>query len=400
MLHTKTRPILRAPFKQQCNHPNRVPVSLQGALILKIIRGKYPPISSSYSKPLSEMLDRLLDRDTRIRPRCDGIFKAPAASSWASTLAIPLPGVRPCATGITSSSTSGADTGSRTRPLSAAVDSNNSVKAVGVSNSGQRPVSGQEKERSSEKDIYRLEKLRMEKEKEKEKFRMEKLRMEKAERERAEKERESASHAAVPVQRQPPSRRRPLHEASPSSVKPRTDGEVAADLIRKAPPVNRHAPGGGGGGEIIRPRSGIKAAGRPSSASGDGGGRIFVSPYAAGGAGMGGFVVAAPPSARPGSAARGSPSVERGASYRQVIGRLLPICAFVSVSFYLSPLTLPLFLSFSPNLPEVDDTKSIEILSISIPTHPHQHQSPTESPTSAWCNQMHIRMLENVNHPV
>lgn len=40
----------------------------QGALILKILRGKYPPISSSYSKPLHEMVDRLLLKDYRQRP--------------------------------------------------------------------------------------------------------------------------------------------------------------------------------------------------------------------------------------------------------------------------------------------------------------------------------------------
>lgn len=40
----------------------------QGALILKILRGKYNPISSSYSKPLHEMVDRLLLKDYRQRP--------------------------------------------------------------------------------------------------------------------------------------------------------------------------------------------------------------------------------------------------------------------------------------------------------------------------------------------
>ncbi len=40
----------------------------QGALILKILRGKYNPISSNYSKPLHEMVDRLLLKDYRQRP--------------------------------------------------------------------------------------------------------------------------------------------------------------------------------------------------------------------------------------------------------------------------------------------------------------------------------------------
>lgn len=40
----------------------------QGALILKILRGKFNPIPSSYSKPLHDMVERLLLKDYRQRP--------------------------------------------------------------------------------------------------------------------------------------------------------------------------------------------------------------------------------------------------------------------------------------------------------------------------------------------
>eukprot|EP00741_Cyanophora_paradoxa_P014947 tig00020830_g14421.t1 len=46
----------------------------QGALILKIIRGKYPPIPSSYSRELSEVLSKCLTRETSRRPDAEGIL--------------------------------------------------------------------------------------------------------------------------------------------------------------------------------------------------------------------------------------------------------------------------------------------------------------------------------------
>jgi len=74
-----------------CTLKHPFDASNQGALILKIIRGKYPPISSSYSRELTDMLSRCLDRDTNVRPRCDGIFKFPGAITHASSLGIALP---------------------------------------------------------------------------------------------------------------------------------------------------------------------------------------------------------------------------------------------------------------------------------------------------------------------
>uniref|UniRef100_A0A7S0VHZ0 non-specific serine/threonine protein kinase n=1 Tax=Hemiselmis tepida TaxID=464990 RepID=A0A7S0VHZ0_9CRYP len=74
-----------------CTLKHPFDASNQGALILKIIRGKYPPISSSYSCELKDMLSRCLDRDTNVRPRCNGIFKFPGAIAQASSLGITLP---------------------------------------------------------------------------------------------------------------------------------------------------------------------------------------------------------------------------------------------------------------------------------------------------------------------
>jgi len=40
----------------------------QGALALKILRGQYNPIPSTYSRSLKEMVDKLLTKDYRVRP--------------------------------------------------------------------------------------------------------------------------------------------------------------------------------------------------------------------------------------------------------------------------------------------------------------------------------------------
>jgi len=47
----------------------------QGALILKIVRGKYNPISSQYSKELSTMIDLCLCKDYKKRPSINEIIE-------------------------------------------------------------------------------------------------------------------------------------------------------------------------------------------------------------------------------------------------------------------------------------------------------------------------------------
>ncbi len=48
----------------------------QGALILKILRGKFNPIPSIYSKPLHDMIDLLLKKDYRQRPTITDILSS------------------------------------------------------------------------------------------------------------------------------------------------------------------------------------------------------------------------------------------------------------------------------------------------------------------------------------
>jgi NIMA (never in mitosis gene a)-related kinase 1/4/5 len=55
---------LRHPFEAQN----------QGALILKILRGKFNPILPSYSRSLHEMVEKLLQKDPRKRPSIQDIL--------------------------------------------------------------------------------------------------------------------------------------------------------------------------------------------------------------------------------------------------------------------------------------------------------------------------------------
>lgn len=47
----------------------------QGALILKIVRGKFEPISNTYSSDLKEMTELLLKKDPKKRPSLNEILK-------------------------------------------------------------------------------------------------------------------------------------------------------------------------------------------------------------------------------------------------------------------------------------------------------------------------------------
>ena len=53
---------------EMCTFKHPFEAKTQGALVLKIIRGKYPPISSGYSNELIEIVDLLLRRDYKTRP--------------------------------------------------------------------------------------------------------------------------------------------------------------------------------------------------------------------------------------------------------------------------------------------------------------------------------------------
>eukprot|EP00276_Gloeochaete_wittrockiana_P009844 CAMPEP_0184654578 /NCGR_PEP_ID=MMETSP0308-20130426/12240_1 /TAXON_ID=38269 /ORGANISM="Gloeochaete witrockiana, Strain SAG 46.84" /LENGTH=508 /DNA_ID=CAMNT_0027090621 /DNA_START=1 /DNA_END=1523 /DNA_ORIENTATION=+ len=60
----------------------------QGALILKIIRGRYPPITSNYSSQLADILDKCLTRDTARRPDTADILLQPNVVAKARSLSL------------------------------------------------------------------------------------------------------------------------------------------------------------------------------------------------------------------------------------------------------------------------------------------------------------------------
>jgi NIMA (never in mitosis gene a)-related kinase len=62
----------------------------QGALILKIVRGKYNPISSQYSKELAAMVDCCLCKDYKKRPSIQEILDKPIMQEKAQTFCYPL----------------------------------------------------------------------------------------------------------------------------------------------------------------------------------------------------------------------------------------------------------------------------------------------------------------------
>ena len=73
---------LRLPF--QANN--------QGALIVKIMEGKFAPISRQYSKALSELVQACLTHNQAKRPSVTDVLQRPAVISQAAKLCIPLPG--------------------------------------------------------------------------------------------------------------------------------------------------------------------------------------------------------------------------------------------------------------------------------------------------------------------
>ena len=63
----------------------------QGALILKIVRGKYAAISSQYSRDLSAMVDLCLCKDYKKRPSINDILEKPIMQEKASYFCCPVP---------------------------------------------------------------------------------------------------------------------------------------------------------------------------------------------------------------------------------------------------------------------------------------------------------------------
>ena len=57
-----------------CTFKHPFEANNQGALILKIVRGKFSPISSHYSKDLRDLTELLLLKDHKKRPSLDTLF--------------------------------------------------------------------------------------------------------------------------------------------------------------------------------------------------------------------------------------------------------------------------------------------------------------------------------------
>ncbi|KAG9391850.1 Protein kinase domain [Carpediemonas membranifera] len=65
----------------------------QAALILKIIRGTYHPIPTSYSRTIADTIARCLNKDPAARPSADELLAKPVLRSHARKLGIDLPSV-------------------------------------------------------------------------------------------------------------------------------------------------------------------------------------------------------------------------------------------------------------------------------------------------------------------
>ena len=67
-----------------CTAKHPFDANSQGALILKIVRGRYSPIPGSYSTELSELVDGCLSRDYRKRPTAGAILKKSCTENYYS----------------------------------------------------------------------------------------------------------------------------------------------------------------------------------------------------------------------------------------------------------------------------------------------------------------------------
>lgn len=79
-------------FCQLCTLRHPFDAANQGALILKIIRGRYPPLPAVYAATkLQRVLDALLRKDTALRPTITQVLASASVYSKARALGIPMP---------------------------------------------------------------------------------------------------------------------------------------------------------------------------------------------------------------------------------------------------------------------------------------------------------------------
>jgi NIMA (never in mitosis gene a)-related kinase len=62
---------------EMCTYRHPFEAANQGSLILKIVRGRYTPISENYSKDLRETVDSCLERDYKRRPTASVLLSRP-----------------------------------------------------------------------------------------------------------------------------------------------------------------------------------------------------------------------------------------------------------------------------------------------------------------------------------
>ena len=58
-----------------CTYRHPFEATNQGALILKIVKGKFTPIPTTYSMGLKDMTEKLLQKNTKNRPSLQEIFR-------------------------------------------------------------------------------------------------------------------------------------------------------------------------------------------------------------------------------------------------------------------------------------------------------------------------------------
>ncbi|CAG9325927.1 unnamed protein product [Blepharisma stoltei] len=76
---------------EMCTLKHPFDANNQGALILKILRANYSPISSQYSPELRDLVTMCLHKDYKKRPSVSGILKLPGMRDRANSLNIPIP---------------------------------------------------------------------------------------------------------------------------------------------------------------------------------------------------------------------------------------------------------------------------------------------------------------------
>jgi len=116
---------------EMCTRRHPFDAENQGALILKILRGKFPPVTG-YSAELQDIVKRCLTQAAQKRPSADRIIALPAVQEKAQALGITLPEVRIKPEKSLASASSGIErTGSSGMGTSSSTKKGSSLKSTG-----------------------------------------------------------------------------------------------------------------------------------------------------------------------------------------------------------------------------------------------------------------------------